>query len=615
LKKYAKLTITTIFVFVVMAAVLIMGNIGPNVFGQIIFPSSPSISSRPLPNPTPPTIQTQQQQQKILPIANAGPNQLVISGSTVRLDGSHSYDENPGGNIIVYRWLQTGGVPVNLVSSASNGVTSGGISNTNTAFPVFTAPTVSQGAVLLTFSLAVTDNYGLTSTNPAAVAILVKPAVGSSSSQNPLLNNGIVGNGLNQLNPNQLKSSPFTSLLPPSLPSSPITPPVTTTTSPLSPLTPSSPPNTGNTQQQVNTAATTTTATFTEIYAPKTGGRVFTAMNPSGGICKSDGIRFNIANQYSLVDRETTWIVTLNNNPSACTSSTWWSPKIGSHGSTGVASGLYEASGPYAGGFKSMRSEGPHPDYHSCSGYIHGNVPVMPKGIPVGIKTATWRISNGVHVEFWYDFTGGGKGPWVKYASLDDTTPGHCNGGSITGPIGMNGMLIGPAPAQDTMRMNGADATYNGGSIVEIAAGQAPKGTVGSSVSGTAAATTTTAASIASAQPSSTLGAATPSPSTQNPGSITQVMPPSPPSPSLSTPSSLPPSQHPIVKKPIFDKGQSDGARDAQLVAKSTRPTSHMTSDDVDCESPDNLIGQDSIDYCTGYQQGVAEQYNMLLGR
>jgi hypothetical protein len=587
-------------VFVVMATVLIMGNIGPNVFGQIIFPSSPIPPSRPLPNPTPPTIQTSQQ-QKIPPIANAGPNQLLISGSTVRLDGGHSYDPNPGGNIILYRWLQTGGIPVTLLNSASNGVASGRISNTNTAFPVFTAPPVSQGAVLLTFSLAVTDNYGLTSTNPATVAILVKPAVGSS--QSPLLNNnnGIVGNGLNQLNPNQLKSSPFTSL-PPPIPSRPITPPVTTTTSPLSPLTPS-PPNTGGTQQQVNTAATTTT--FTHIYTPKTGGRVFTAMNPSGGICKSDGIRFNIANQYSLVDRETTWIVTLNNNPASCTTSTWWSPKIGSHGSTGVASGLYEASGPYAGGFKSMRSEGPHPDYHSCSGYIHGNVPVMPKAKPVGIKTATWRIPNGVHVEFWYDFTGGGKGPWVKYASLDDTTPGHCNGGSITGPIGMNGMLIGPAPAQDTMRMNGADATYNGGSIVEIAAGQAPKGTVGSSVSGT----TTTTASIASAQPSSTLSAATPSPSTQNPGSLTQVIPP-PPSLSL-------PSQHPIAKKPIFDKGQSDGARDAQLVAKSTRPTSHMTSDDVDCESPDNLIGQDSIDYCTGYQQGFAEQNNnnMMLGR
>ena len=53
--------------------------------------------------------------------------------------------------------------------------------------------------------------------------------------------------------------------------------------------------------------------------------------------------------------------------------------------------------------------------------------------------------------------------------------PGHCNGGSIHEPIGMDDRLIGPAPAQDTMRLNGADATYIGGSIVELAAGQTPK--------------------------------------------------------------------------------------------------------------------------------------------
>jgi hypothetical protein len=65
--------------------------------------------------------------------------------------------------------------------------------------------------------------------------------------------------------------------------------------------------------------------------------------------------------------------------------------------------------------------------------------------------------------------------------SLDDTLPGHCNGGSIKVPIGLNGELIGPAPAQDSMRMNGADATYIRGPIVELTAGQIPKGSVGSS--------------------------------------------------------------------------------------------------------------------------------------
>ena len=70
-------------------------------------------------------------------------------------------------------------------------------------------------------------------------------------------------------------------------------------------------------------------------------------------------------------------------------------------------------------------------------------------------------------------------GAFLKYASLDDTLPGHCNGDSITGPIGINGTLIGTAPAQDSMRMNGADAMYIGGSIVELTARQTPKGNVG----------------------------------------------------------------------------------------------------------------------------------------
>ena len=225
-------------------------------------------------------------------------------------------------------------------------------------------------------------------------------------------------------------------------------------------------------------------AEFTQIYTPKPGGRVFTEMDISGENCASDGIRFNIANEHTLVDRESTWIFTLNKaiNPQSCTDKPWWSPKIGSHGDDDQASGLYEASVPYDGGFKSMRTEGPHPQYHPCSGYQYVNVPPIPHGKPIGIKSTSWRISDGVHVEFWYDFTGGGKGPWIKYASLDDTLPGHCNGGSITEPIGINGILIGPAPAQDSMRLNGADATYITGSIVELTPGQTSKGSVGSSI-------------------------------------------------------------------------------------------------------------------------------------
>ena len=110
---------------------------------------------------------------------------------------------------------------------------------------------------------------------------------------------------------------------------------------------------------------------FTQIYTPKQGGRVFTAMYTSGENCASDGIRFNIANKHTLVDRESTWIFILNDdiNPLYCTDKPWWAPKIGSHGDDDQASGLYEASVPYDGGFHLMRTEGPFPQYHPCSGY------------------------------------------------------------------------------------------------------------------------------------------------------------------------------------------------------------------------------------------------------
>ena len=311
---------------------------------------------------------------------------------------------------------------------------------------IFSAPVgllPSINAALLTIK----DDYGLTGTNPSVVAISsITHSQNNNNNNNPFLSSNR-DNGLNQLNP-----YPRSNL---SIHNDSLSSPIAAASTPSTSL----PSNTSS-----------------QIYTPKPGGAVFTVMNTTGRNCKSAGIRFNIANEHTLVDRESTWIFTLDNDPASCTNKPWWSPKIGSHGSTDEPSGLYEASVPYSGGFHLMRTEGPHPQYYLCSGYQYGNIPPMPKGKPIGIKTASWKIPNGVHAEWWYDFTGGGKGPWIKYASLDDTSPGHCNGGSITGPIGMNGTLTGPAPAQDTMRMNGANATYISGSIVELAPGQTPKG-------------------------------------------------------------------------------------------------------------------------------------------
>jgi hypothetical protein len=77
-----------------------------------------------------------------------------------------------------------------------------------------------------------------------------------------------------------------------------------------------------------------------------------------------------------------------------------------------------------------------------------------------------------------------------------------------------------------------------------------------------------------------------------------------------------------IAKESLFNKGQKDGKRDAKIFAstpstatsnqKTNAPTSTtMTPDDIDCEAPDNLFGQDSIDYCKGYDQGFAKQNNL----
>ena len=540
--------------------------------------------SQPQSSPSP----ASQEPGKNPPIANAGhppAEQTVKGGALVKLDGSASKD--PDGDPITFAWTQVSGPSVTLSGS-----------DTDTA--TFTAP---NSQTELVFRLTVTDNPledspSLSSTDDVHITVTHTPTPTgnppvANAGQDQTVDEGspVTLDGSASKDPdggplrykwNQTAGTPVT--LNPSTGDTA----VVTFTAPSGltedatlrfQLTVTDNDNLSDmTTQKVTVKRNTNPGTSTEqIYTPKPGGRVFTKMNTSGGNCKSDGIRFNIANEHTLVDRESTWVFTLNNDPKSCTDKPWWSPKIGSHGSTGEGSGLYEASVPYSGGFKSMRSEGPHPQYHSCSGYQHGDVPPMPQGKPIGIKTAQWRIPNGVHVEFWYDFTGGGKGPWKKYASLDDTLPGHCNGGSIKGPIGMNGELIGPAKAQDTMRMNGGSATYIGGSIVELAPNQTPKGSIDSSAA-------------SSSLRSSDLNDDT---------MVSQA----------------------IGKESLFNKGLNQGEEDAKEVSSSSVTTSDqrttvapssMTSDDVDCESPDNLSGQDSIDYCKGYDQGFAQQNNVM---
>jgi alpha-tubulin suppressor-like RCC1 family protein len=88
------------------------------------------------------------------PVANAGPDRMVLSGVNVTLNGSGSTD--PDNNIASYHWQQTGGPSVTLTKA-------------DTAIAEFTA-SVDDGSIL-TFELTVTDAYGLQATDTCVVTI------------------------------------------------------------------------------------------------------------------------------------------------------------------------------------------------------------------------------------------------------------------------------------------------------------------------------------------------------------------------------------------------------------------------------------------------------------
>jgi uncharacterized repeat protein (TIGR01451 family) len=95
-----------------------------------------------------------------MPIADAGPDQTVTINELVQLDGSGSFDPD-GHEPLTYGWTQTGGPAVTLSSS-------GAIS------PTFTAP---SAPTVLTFSLVVTDSFGLGSLPDEVVITVVDEEV------------------------------------------------------------------------------------------------------------------------------------------------------------------------------------------------------------------------------------------------------------------------------------------------------------------------------------------------------------------------------------------------------------------------------------------------------
>jgi PKD domain len=89
------------------------------------------------------------------PVADAGPDQNVVAGAAVIIDGSASTD--PDGTIVSYAWTQITGPTVTLT---------GGPGATRS----FIAPTL-IGGTFLEFQLTVTDNTGSTDTDLVAVTV------------------------------------------------------------------------------------------------------------------------------------------------------------------------------------------------------------------------------------------------------------------------------------------------------------------------------------------------------------------------------------------------------------------------------------------------------------
>ncbi|HWR98502.1 MAG TPA: S8 family serine peptidase, partial [Candidatus Methanoperedens sp.] len=111
------------------------------------------------------------------PTANAGPDQMVLAGAAVTLNGAASSD--PDGTIAGYSWSQTAGTTVTLTGAT-------------TAAPSFTAPNVS-GA--LSFLLTVTDNNGATASDTVNVSVNLPPTANAGPDQMVLAGAAVTLNG------------------------------------------------------------------------------------------------------------------------------------------------------------------------------------------------------------------------------------------------------------------------------------------------------------------------------------------------------------------------------------------------------------------------------------
>jgi len=113
------------------------------------------------------------------PVANAGIDQVVLSGDTVTLNGTSSYD--PDGDSLTYSWTQQSGTTVS-------------INNISSINPTFFAPATAGD---LTFQLTVTDTSNSHSTDTVTVTVVRKHRISTygSGRWQPKPTRGRIGGG------------------------------------------------------------------------------------------------------------------------------------------------------------------------------------------------------------------------------------------------------------------------------------------------------------------------------------------------------------------------------------------------------------------------------------
>jgi hypothetical protein len=125
-------------------------------------------------DPLPPT--PNQPTVNLPPTANAGADQLVLTGAAVGLNGSGSDSD---GSIASLAWAQSSGTAVTLTGA-------------NTGTPSFTAPGV---AATLVFDLTVTDNSGAARTDSVTVTVNGAPVANAGTDQTVVMGANVTLSG------------------------------------------------------------------------------------------------------------------------------------------------------------------------------------------------------------------------------------------------------------------------------------------------------------------------------------------------------------------------------------------------------------------------------------